>query len=778
MRRERQRRASPPVEIDPGEGFGLPRVVSRGFANRSFSPQRAVPGGGALRRTAPQRYFYARDLFRPPAGGLAGGQSCADAGRLLHGLPDRDHDGLGLRADRTRLHARLRDPAADQLRPRRRLCAQRPVLDHDHSFRSGPQRDHVGAWNHRGARVGARDRRSVRGHREYDHRVRRLSPTAPGTTARCADHGRRHVVHRPERLAGGLRRELPQPAAADPGIQRLQDRQRHVSMEPALRRAGDHPGPAAAHLACQVDEAGQGDAGSVAGSRRRGDHGSQREPHDLVHVRARRRPRRRRRPPLPDRVQHPLRHGLRARPDRVHRGRARRDRQPRGRRPGCDHHRADPGFQRRPRLGRAGERLDPLDRLRAPDRDPRLPPGGPARRTDSGGGVTVKGRLRQLNRLEPLDPLFATWRRLPHGLRGAVPAFVVIVLAATYPYYVSSLPTDVPVILSFPDVGAAVTIVVFVIMAVGLNIVVGYAGLLDLGYVAFYAIGAYTAGWLASGQFQQVKFHFGSVGISSEQNGIHISVWLVLLFAALLTAVGGILIGLPTLRLRGDYLAIVTLGFGEIIPQFVRNADSLHGFDLTHGTFGISPIDPPGFGHTLNSAIGLPVRYDESFPPTPDRLFFWTVLGLILLTLFCSMRLRDSRLGRAWIAIREDETAAGAMGIPLMRTKTWAYASGAFFGGMAGAYIASSKSNTFPGDFLFQISVFILCMVVLGGMVNVWGVIVGAAFLAYLNYSGLGNTGARLNSHIHFIGNMQLPGQSQKGLDVPEFASGIYGLII
>ena len=283
---------------------------------------------------------------------------------------------------------------------------------------------------------------------------------------------------------------------------------------------------------------------------------------------------------------------------------------------------------------------------------------------------------------------------MPHGFRAALPVIVVIALAATYPYYVSSLPTDVPVILAFPDVGACVTIIIFVMMAVGLNIVVGYAGLLDLGYVAFYAIGAYTAGWLASGQFQQVRFHFGSVGISKEQNGIHISIWLVLLCAGILTAVGGIIIGLPTLRLRGDYLAIVTLGFGEIIPQFVRNADSIKGFDLTHGTFGISPIDSPGFGEHLNKAIGLPVNYQSSFDR--ERFFFWTALALLLLAVFCSLRLRESRLGRAWIAIREDETAAGAMGIPLMRTKTWAYAIGAFFGGMAGAYIASFNSRRVP----------------------------------------------------------------------------------
>jgi branched-chain amino acid transport system permease protein len=296
--------------------------------------------------------------------------------------------------------------------------------------------------------------------------------------------------------------------------------------------------------------------------------------------------------------------------------------------------------------------------------------------------------------------------------------------------------------------------------------VVGYAGLLDLGYVAFYAIGAYTAGWLASGQFEQVKFHFGSVGIASNARGIHISIWLVLIIAAIVTAVGGILIGLPTLRLRGDYLAIVTLGFGEIIPQFVRNADSLHGFDLTHGTFGISPIDPPGFGNTLHNSLGLPARYDESFPPLPDRLFFWTALFVLLLTIFCSLRLRDSRLGRAWIAIREDETAAGAMGIPLMRTKTWAYAIGAFFGGVAGAYIATFNAGAFPSQFDFNISVFLLCMVILGGMGSLWGVVLAGTILSWLNVDGLGNIGSWLNA------------KTPLNIDVPKYSFGIYGVII
>jgi branched-chain amino acid transport system permease protein len=368
-----------------------------------------------------------------------------------------------------------------------------------------------------------------------------------------------------------------------------------------------------------------------------------------------------------------------------------------------------------------------------------------------------------------LDRLAARWRRIPGRYRSPVPLLIVVTLAVTYPFYVENLPTNIPVILTLPTVHDSVTILVFVIMAVGLNVVVGYAGLLDLGYVAFYAIGAYTAGWLASGQFQQVNVHFGSIGVSSSETGVHISVWLVLLIAGIVTAVGGILIGLPTLRLRGDYLAIVTLGFGEIIPQFVRNADDLHGFDLTHGTFGISPIDAPGFGQTLHDAVGLPVRYDDSFPPTPDRLFFWTVLAILLVTVFCSWRLRDSRLGRAWIAIREDETAASAMGIPLMRTKTWAYAIGAFFGGVAGAYVASFNSGAFPSQFDFNISVFLLCMVILGGMGSIWGVVVAGVILAWLNVEGLANIGAWLNKNI-------FPASHQ--IDVPKYEFGIYGIII
>jgi branched-chain amino acid transport system permease protein len=376
----------------------------------------------------------------------------------------------------------------------------------------------------------------------------------------------------------------------------------------------------------------------------------------------------------------------------------------------------------------------------------------------------ARGRIGTRARNARFGAAAAQWRRLPPRVRTAIPAVALIALAGLYPLYFESLPTGIPVVRNFPALDTGVFIIVYVIMAVGLNVVVGYAGLLDLGYVAFFAIGAYTAGWLASGHFQQVHFHFGSVGISEDLRGIHISIWLVLLCAAIVTAIGGIMIGLPTLRLRGDYLAIVTLGFGEIIPQFFRNADSLKGFDLTNGTFGINPIDSPGFGEGLNSALGLPLDFQTSFKR--DELFFWSALALLLITIFCCIRLRDSRLGRAWIAIREDETAAAAMGVPLMRTKTWAYAIGAFFGGIAGAYYASYTSNANPSSFLFQISVFLLCMVVLGGMGSIWGVVVAGTILAWLNFEGLANIGRYLNDN------------TPLDFEVPKYQAGIYGVLI
>jgi branched-chain amino acid transport system permease protein len=337
----------------------------------------------------------------------------------------------------------------------------------------------------------------------------------------------------------------------------------------------------------------------------------------------------------------------------------------------------------------------------------------------------------------------------------------VILLGLLYPFLEEPLST-LPLIGDFmPSTGTVVVMIAFTMMAVGLNIVVGYCGLLDLGYVAFYAVGAYTAGWLASQHFEQVTFHFGS-SVDNDQVGIHVTMWIVLIAAGLLTMLAGIVIGLPTLRLRGDYLAIVTLGFGEIIPQVVRNGDSFGGFNLTNGTFGIAPIDPVGFP-VLSSIAFFPENFQTS--DNRERWYYLIAFLLLLFTIFCSVRLRDSRLGRAWIAIREDETAAAAMGVPLMKTKTWAYALGAFFGGVAGAYYASFKSGAFPADFYFNISVFLLCMVILGGMGSIWGVTVGGMILAYLNFSGLSTIGSKIQD-------------AGLDFDPTKYQFGIYGIII
>jgi branched-chain amino acid transport system permease protein len=354
--------------------------------------------------------------------------------------------------------------------------------------------------------------------------------------------------------------------------------------------------------------------------------------------------------------------------------------------------------------------------------------------------------------VQPRIPDEYAWVR-----RALIPTIVSLVVV-TYPFYVDSL-SEMKLFGAYPDVGTAVIMGVYVMMAIGLNIVVGYAGLLDLGYVAFYAMGAYTCAWFASVQFAGQDVKLGAVGVGGSTPGIHISIWVLLLIAGLLTGFIGILIGLPTLRLRGDYLAIVTLGFGEILPQVANNGDDLGSFNLTNGPNGITPIDAPGF-------FGVSFQEGSGSFFTGPRLYFWFVLVLVAITVFCSLRLRDSRLGRAWIAIREDETAAAAMGVPLMRTKTWAYATGAFFGGIAGAYFASFKSSTFPNDFSFNISAFILSMVILGGMGNVWGVMFGAAFLAYLNQEGLANIGHKLNETFG------------TNFEVPLYQYGIYGAII
>jgi branched-chain amino acid transport system permease protein len=350
------------------------------------------------------------------------------------------------------------------------------------------------------------------------------------------------------------------------------------------------------------------------------------------------------------------------------------------------------------------------------------------------------------------------WYKLPWAVRRLIVPAIVVALFVFYPQYVSSLSVQ-----WFPQMNVMVQMCVFAMMALGLNVVVGYAGLLDLGYVAFYAAGSYIAGLFATQQFAnttfQWKVHFLPVAVPQILPGIHISVWLLLALAAAFAAVLGIAIGLPTLRLRGDYLAIVTLGFGEIIPQAVNNGDDVFGHNVTNGPNGLTPIDQLGFGTSIHNAVSfLPANYHSEINFL--NYYYWTGLALVAFTLFCCIRLRDSRLGRAWVAIREDEIAAAAMGVPLMRTKTWAYAIGAFFGGLAGCFYAIEKNSTFPGDFSLNISIFVLCMVILGGMGNVWGVMLGAVVLTYLNYQGLAAIGKEL------------------GVNISTYSYGIFGAVI
>jgi len=346
------------------------------------------------------------------------------------------------------------------------------------------------------------------------------------------------------------------------------------------------------------------------------------------------------------------------------------------------------------------------------------------------------------------------WAKLPHWFRRIVLPLAFLAFLIFYPEMFAST-TNAYV----PSMATMVVMAVFATMALGLNVVVGYCGLLDLGYVAFYAAGAYVAGWFATLQFAPHSFHFGAVAVLPVLPGYHVNVWLLMLIAGLFALGIGVIIGLPTLRLRGDYLAIVTLGFGEIIPQAVNNGDSWFGHNITNGPNGLTPIDSLGFGNTLHGWFAfLPANYRVEVHV--QNYYYWSGLAMLGVTLFCCIRLRDSRLGRAWVAIREDEIAAAAMGIPLMRVKTLSYAIGAFFGGVAGCFFAIYKSSTFPSDFSLNISIFVLCMVILGGMGNVWGVMLGGAVLAYLNYQGLGAVGNSLK------------------LDVSTYSYAIFGAII
>jgi branched-chain amino acid transport system permease protein len=289
------------------------------------------------------------------------------------------------------------------------------------------------------------------------------------------------------------------------------------------------------------------------------------------------------------------------------------------------------------------------------------------------------------------------------------------------------------------------TALLYVLLAIGLNIVVGYAGLLDLGYVAFFAVGAYLYGLLASPHLTQT---FPMIASMFPQ-GMHTSIWLVIPLAAGTAALFGVLLGAPTLKLRGDYLAIVTLGFGEIIRVFLNNLD--HPVNITNGPKGLNQIDPFSvFGVTMGKTFTF-----GGFQLTSVAMYYYLFLILVLISIVLSHRLELSRVGRAWMAIREDEIAAKAMGINTRNLKLLAFGMGASFGGVSGALFASFQGFVSPESFTLMESVMIVAMVVLGGLGHLPGVVVGALLLAalpeVLRYvaSPLQNfTGGRLDASI------------------------------
>jgi branched-chain amino acid transport system permease protein len=260
----------------------------------------------------------------------------------------------------------------------------------------------------------------------------------------------------------------------------------------------------------------------------------------------------------------------------------------------------------------------------------------------------------------------------------------------------------------------------YIVLALGLNVVVGFAGLLDLGYIAFYALGAYSYALLASPHLPQ---HFETIAAAFPQ-GMHFSPWMVAVFSIILAALFGILLGLPTLQLRGDYLAIVTLGFGEIIRIFMNNLD--RPLNLTNGPKGITAIDPIQlFG------ISFAKPLDLGFVQIPALyLVFYLFLVLAIAVMIVCLHLQSSRIGRAWVAIREDEVAAKAMGINTRNMKLLAFAIGASFAGVAGVFFSAFQGFVSPESFTLWESIVVLAMVVLGGIGHIPGVILGAIVLA------------------------------------------------
>jgi branched-chain amino acid transport system permease protein len=354
------------------------------------------------------------------------------------------------------------------------------------------------------------------------------------------------------------------------------------------------------------------------------------------------------------------------------------------------------------------------------------------------------------------DTLFEPVMRIPEATRKRIAITVLFLAAVLFPFIDGN----------DGDIDAAANATAFATLALGLNIVVGFAGLLDLGYAAFFAIGAYAYGILASYQvappwsdFWEPLQWLGLVAhlkIDGEPDVVHFtfSFWLMLPLSALIAAFFGILFGAPTLRLKGDYLAIVTLGFGEIVPIVARNVPY-----LTNGSMGLNGVAPPNF---FGYKFGV-----DSMP------YYYVGLAMIVFLIFVSSRLKDSRIGRAWMAIREDEIAAGAMGVNRVKLKLLAFAIGAGFAGSTGTLYVAKLQTASPEMFMFPVSVMILVMIVLGGMGSIPGVVLGALILALLQSWFLQD----LTQWVHALGQL-IDVQWLQEIELVQSIELIFGIIL
>jgi branched-chain amino acid transport system permease protein len=346
---------------------------------------------------------------------------------------------------------------------------------------------------------------------------------------------------------------------------------------------------------------------------------------------------------------------------------------------------------------------------------------------------------------------------IPAERRGQVAIALIILVCVTFPFFHDN----------DADIDAAANAAAYATLALGLNIVVGFAGLLDLGYAAFFAIGAYAYGVMTAYQlappwssfWEPFQYLHLVAKIPADTGGgdvVHftVSFWIMLPISALLAAGFGVLFGAPTLRLRGDYLAIVTLGFGEIVPIVARNWDS-----LTNGAAGLNGVAAPhlfGYNFGVNS--------------TP---YYYVAIAMVALLIFVSSRLRDSRIGRAWMAIREDEIAAGARGVDRVKLKLLAFAIGAGFAGMTGTFYVAKLQTATPEMFGFPVSVMILVMVVFGGIGSVWGVVLGAVILQLLQSWWLEDLSQWLHAIGRFVGN-----EWMQQIDLVPSIELIFGIIL